>query len=260
VIRLQICASDGEIGERAAELITEASRARPDLVLGVATGSSCLSTYAALERLRAEGSLDLGRAAAFALDEYVGLDPGHPESYAAVIDRTVTAPLGFDPDRVRVPDGFADDLEEACARYEAQLEKAGGVDLQLLGIGSNGHIGFNEPGSSFSTLTHVATLTAETRASNARFFPRPDDVPTRSITEGLATIMRARCIVLIAMGEGKARALAAALEGPIVEECPASILQLHPDVVVFADRSAAVHLGRGSSAPSNRRRSRAPAR
>jgi glucosamine-6-phosphate deaminase len=231
------CAAD-----RIADAIrSSAARGRP-AVLGVATGSSPLGTYAALAARVRAGELDVSGVAAFALDEYVGLDPHHPESYHSVIRRTVTEPLGLDPERVHVPDGAAADLEAACADYERMIEEAGGVDLQLLGIGANGHIGFNEPTSSFASRTRVKTLAPQTRADNARFFGAPDQVPVHCVTQGLGTILDARQLLLVAQGEGKADAVARMIEGPLAGVCPASALQLHRRADVVIDRAAASQL------------------
>ena len=175
----------------------------------------------------------------FALDEYVGLDPAHPESYRSVIAREVIEPLGLDPARIRVPDGRLEGIEHAGEDYEAALAEAGGVELQLLGIGTDGHIGFNEPGSSFASLTRVKTLTEQTRSDNARFFDSIDDVPRHCITQGLGTILRARHLVLLAFGDGKAEAVAGAVEGPLTASLPASAIQLHPHATVVIDEEAA---------------------
>lgn len=230
-----------ELAARAADRVEALVRRKPDAVLGVATGSSPLGLYAELAA-RVRAGLDLSRVRAFALDEYVGLGPADPQSYATVVRENVTEPLGLDPRNVHVPDGTASDLEEACAAYERAIRVAGGVDLQLLGIGSNGHIGFNEPSSSFASRTRVTTLAPSTRADNARFFADPAEVPERSVTQGLATIMAARSILLLAAGPGKAEAIARAVEGPVTEACPASILQRHPAATVIADEEAAARL------------------
>ncbi|MDN4478209.1 glucosamine-6-phosphate deaminase [Demequina sp. SYSU T00039] len=216
-------------------------RARPEFTLGVATGSTPLPVYEGL-RAQAAAGTDFARITAFALDEYVGLPAGHPESYRAVVDREVTVPLGLDPARVNVPDGALDGIETAGDRYEAALAAHGGVDLQLLGIGTTGHIGFNEPGSSFGSLTRVKTLTERTREDNARFFDSIDQVPIHCVTQGLGTILRARHLVLLAFGEGKAEALAAAVEGPVSASMPGSAIQLHPRVTVVVDPAAASRL------------------
>jgi glucosamine-6-phosphate deaminase len=211
-----------------------------DAVLGLATGSTPLPVYEAL-RTRLAG-VDVSQVRGFALDEYVGLDPAHPESYRSVIHREVVEPLGLDPARIRVPDGTLDGIEHHGEIYEAAILEAGGVDLQILGIGTDGHIGFNEPGSSFGSRTRVKTLTQQTREDNARFFDSIDDVPMHCITQGLGTILEARHLVLLAFGEGKAEAVAGALEGPLTASLPGSAIQLHPHVTVVIDEQAASRL------------------
>ena len=227
-------------GALVADAIARAIEARPDAVLGLATGSTPLPVYEAL-RGRLAGT-DLSRVRGFALDEYVGIDPAHPQSYRSVISREVVAPLGLDPARVHVPDGSPAGIEHAGADYEAAIEAAGGVDLQILGIGTDGHIGFNEPGSSFASSTRVKTLTEQTRRDNARFFDTIDDVPMHCITQGLGTILRARHLMLLAFGEGKAAAVAAAVEGPLSASAPGSAIQLHPHATVVLDEAAATDL------------------
>lgn len=231
-------------GELVARHIATRVRAQPDFTLGVATGSTPLPVYSALARERAAG-LDLSDVTAFALDEYVGLPREHPESYHSVIQREVTEPLGLDPSRVHVPDGDEETVATAGQRYEAALLTHGGVDLQLLGIGTDGHVGFNEPGSSLSSSTRIKTLTAQTRADNARFFDTPEEVPTHCITQGIGTILRAGHLVLLAFGAGKADAVAAAVEGPVTASLPGSCLQLHPHVTVVVDEAAATGLELG---------------
>ena len=233
-----IVGSAAEAGQLAADLIGRLVRAAPDAVLGLATGSTPLSTYAAL----AASGLDLGRVRGFALDEYVGLPAGHPESYRSVITREAVEPLGLDPALVRVPGDDGLSLEGAGQRYEAAIYAAGGIDLQILGIGRTGHIGFNEPGSSLASLTRVKTLTEQTRIDNARFFDSVDQVPMHCITQGLGTILRARHLVLLSFGESKAAAVAAALEGPVSASTPGSVVQLHPHVSVIIDEAAAAQL------------------
>lgn len=220
-------------GTLAADAIEALVRDRPDAVLGLATGSTPLTTWSSL----AARGLDLSRVRGFALDEYVGLPPGHPESYRAVISREVVEPLGLTPSLVRVP-ADRGPLETAGQDYERAIIEAGGVDLQILGIGRTGHIGFNEPGSSFASLTRVKTLTASTRLDNARFFDSVADVPRHCVTQGLGTILRARHLVLLAFGEAKAEAVAGAVEGPLTASLPGSAIQLHPHVTVIVDESA----------------------
>jgi glucosamine-6-phosphate deaminase len=224
-------------GALAADAIEGLVRDRPDAVLGLATGSTPLTTWGSL----AARGLDLSRVRGFALDEYVGLPPGHPESYRAVITREVVEPLGLTPELVRVP-ADRGPLETAGEDYERAIVDAGGVDLQILGIGRTGHIGFNEPGSSFASLTRVKTLTASTRLDNARFFDSVADVPRHCITQGLGTILRARHLVLLAFGEAKAEAVAGAVEGPLTASVPGSAIQLHSHVTVIVDEAAASQL------------------
>ena len=224
-------------GAIAADLIEKLVHGKPEAVLGLATGSTPLTTWSAI----ASRGLDLSRVRGFALDEYVGLEPGHPESYHAVIDREVVVPLGLTPELVHVP-GDSGPIETAGDDYERAIIAAGGVDLQVLGIGRTGHVGFNEPGSSFASLTRVKTLTEQTRSDNARFFPSLDDVPTHCITQGLGTILRARHLVLLAFGEAKAETVAGAVEGPVTASHPGSVIQLHQRVTVIVDEAAAAGL------------------
>jgi glucosamine-6-phosphate deaminase len=241
-MEIVILPSAAEVGLLAARKISQLVTRKPDAVLGLATGSSPLAIYAALAAHVRDGSLDTSRVSGFALDEYVGIPAEHPESYAAVIHREVTVPLRLDPARVQVPDGRAADVEQACERYEEAIRAAGGVDLQILGIGANGHVGFNEPTSSFASRTRIKTLTERTRADNARFFDTPDEVPTHCLTQGLGTISDARELLLVAQGPQKAAAVAAAVEGPVTSMCPASILQHHRRVTVMVDEAAAADL------------------
>jgi glucosamine-6-phosphate deaminase len=241
VAEVRIVASPVEGGALIADHIAARVASQPTYTLGVATGSTPLPVYAAL-RERAAAGVDFSRMSAFALDEYVGIPLAHPESYHSVIDREVTRPLGLDPSRVHVPDGSRDGIETAGERYEKALTDHGGVDLQLLGIGTTGHLGFNEPGSSFASLTRVKTLTEQTRRDNTRFFDSLDEVPIHCVTQGLGTILRARHLVLLAFGEGKADALAAAVEGPLSASMPGSAIQLHAHVTVVVDEAAASKL------------------
>jgi glucosamine-6-phosphate deaminase len=233
----------GETAEIAAAVaslsVLEKITARAHGVLGVATGSSPVPLYRALASEIADKDIDLSRISAFALDEYVGIDLAHPESYHSVIDRDVVRPLRLDPSRVHVPHGNAQDLDEASLQYELAIADAGGIDVQIIGIGRNGHIGFNEPGASPESTTRVVDLSEDTLAANARFFNHIEDVPTQAMTQGIGTILRARSIVLMASGDEKAGAVAAAFEGRVDSACPASFLQQHPDVTFYLDRAAA---------------------
>jgi glucosamine-6-phosphate deaminase len=233
-----IVASDAQqAGALAGEAIAALVDRKPDAVLGVATGSTPLSVYAYLAE--AFRNRDVSRVRAFALDEYVGIPREHPESYHSVIARDVTAPLGLTPSLVAVPDGQSADLDSAAVDYDRAIAEAGGVDIQLLGIGSDAHIGFNEPGSSFASRTRVKTLTPQTRADNARYFDTPELVPRHALTQGLGTILDARHLILLAFGSAKAEAVALALEGPLSPMVPATAVHLHPHVTVIVDEAAA---------------------
>ncbi|GAA5199962.1 glucosamine-6-phosphate deaminase [Microbacterium jejuense] len=229
-------------GALVADHIAALVRDNPETVLGLATGSTPLPVYEAL-RTRLDG-VDVSRVRGFALDEYVGIDPAHPESYRSVITREVVEPLGLNPALIRTPDGTPDGIEHHGEEYDAAIREAGGIDLQILGIGTDGHIGFNEPGSSFASITRVKTLTEQTRKDNARFFESVDDVPMHCITQGLGTILRARHLVLLAFGEGKAAAVAGAVEGPLSASLPGSAIQLHARATVVVDEAAASQLTR----------------
>jgi glucosamine-6-phosphate deaminase len=238
-----ICAAAQQVGETAADKVSRvAARVGPEVVIGLSTGSSPLATYADLARRVDAGTLNLTRAFGFALDEYVGLPTGHPQSYAAVINQTVTVPLKMDPSRVHSPDGFADDIAGAATEYEQRIRDVGGMDIIILGIGSNGHIGFNEPTSSLSSRTRIKTLDSQTRADNARFFADPAQVPTHCLTQGLGTIMDARRVVLVAQGKHKAAAIAAMIEGPVSSRRPGSVLQFHQHATIVIDEPAASEL------------------
>ncbi len=226
-------------GGAIAELLSGA----PAAVLGLATGSTPLGVYDDLVRRYELGEVSFAAARGFALDEYVGLPPDHPESYRAVLQREIAGRVDFAPGAVQSPDGWAADLPAACAEYERAIDEAGGIDLQILGVGTDGHIGFNEPTSSLASLTRVKTLTATTRADNARFFGDDvDAVPTHVLTQGVGTIRRAGHLILLAWGAGKAEAVAATVEGPVTSMVPSSALQLHPHATVIVDEAAAADL------------------
>ncbi|MFJ3631939.1 glucosamine-6-phosphate deaminase [Streptomyces sp. NPDC090112] len=230
-------------GELIAEAMAALVRRKPDALLGVATGSTPLPVYEALAAKVAAGEVDASAARICQLDEYVGLPAGHPESYRAVVLREVIEPLGLSEASFMGPDGSAEDIVAACEYYDRALSEAGGVDLQLLGIGTDGHIGFNEPCSSLASRTRIKTLTHQTRVDNARFFGDDmDQVPHHVITQGIGTILDARHLVLLATGEGKAEAVAQTVEGPLSALVPASALQLHRHATVVVDEAAASKL------------------
>ncbi|GAB3265604.1 glucosamine-6-phosphate deaminase [Arthrobacter pigmenti] len=234
-----ILPGSGAIGAAVADAVEALLRRKPDSVLGLATGSSPLPVYDELAWRHAGQGLELSSASAFTLDEYVGLPTGHPQSYREVIRREFTNRVDIDPSHVHSPDGGAEDIPAACAAYEEAIGNAGGVDLQLLGVGTDGHLAFNEPTSSLASRTRIKTLTEQTRKDNARFFDDPDDVPGHVITQGLGTIMEARHVVLIATGGQKAQAVHDLVEGPVSAICPASLLQFHPHATILIDEAAA---------------------
>lgn len=245
IMTVRILDSPEAAGAAGAAVVRDCVQDKPDAVLGFATGSSPLPLYNAL----AETGVDLSRVRGFALDEYVGLPPGDPRSYAAVIQSEVVQRLGLPQGAVQVPDAAAADLDAAARDYEQAIRDAGGVDLQILGIGHNGHVAFNEPGAALDSRTRVEQLAERTRRANARFFDSPDEVPTRCLTQGIGTILDAGHLLLIAHGADKAEIVARALQGPVSPDCPASALQLHPRVTVVLDRAAAAHLT-GTRTPS----------
>ncbi|HUM00012.1 MAG TPA: glucosamine-6-phosphate deaminase [Mycobacterium sp.] len=227
----------------AADALGSLVNRKPTAVLGLATGSSPLPIYDELASRCDAGRISFQQARGFTLDEYVGLPADHPQRYRNVIATVLVSRVDFAPGAVQGPDGLAADIPAACAQYEGAIHRAGGVDLQLLGIGTDGHIGFNEPGSSLASRTRIKTLTRQTRLDNARFFDDDiDHVPTHCLTQGLATIMDARHIVLVATGRRKAEAVHQLVEGPVSAMWPASILQHHPHVTVLLDDAAAQRL------------------
>jgi glucosamine-6-phosphate deaminase len=224
----------------AARIIARLLREKPDAVLGLATGSTPLLLY----RTLIEMNLDWSKVTTFNLDEYIGLPRGHPQTYHSFMWENLFQSINISKDRVHIPDGTAADIPASCADYEARIREAGGIDLQVLGIGTDGHIGFNEPTSSLASRTRIKTLTRQTRQDNARFFGSESEVPQHVITMGIGTIMEARTNLLLAFGANKARAIAQAVEGPITAVNPASVLQMHPVVKVCLDEPAAGELRR----------------
>jgi glucosamine-6-phosphate deaminase len=238
-----VLADAEQIGGLAADAVCALLAGKPDAVLGLATGSSPLPIYDELAARCDAGVVSFARARGFTLDEYVGLPAGHPERYRTVIDNVFVSRVDFVPGAVQGPDGLAADLAAACVQYETAIREAGGVDLQILGLGSDGHIAFNEPASSLASRTRIKTLTHQTRRDNARFFGDDlDAVPTHCLTQGLATIMAARHVIVVATGGGKAEAVQHLIEGAVSAMWPATILQHHPHVTVLLDDAAAHRL------------------
>ncbi|MGB9664535.1 MAG: glucosamine-6-phosphate deaminase [Ignavibacteria bacterium] len=233
-----------EMSKEAAKIVAARLRRKPNLVLGLATGSTPVGLYKELIRLHKEEGLDFSKVVTFNLDEYIGLPPHHDQSYRYFMDINLFNHINIDKRYIHVPNGMADDIEAHCEWYEEQIKKFGGIDLQILGIGANGHIAFNEPGSSLGSRTRIKTLTEQTVKDNARFFKSIDEVPRYAITMGIGTIMEAKEIILLANGKNKADAIKSAVEGPITAMCPASIIQMHRKAYVIVDKEAASKLSR----------------
>lgn len=237
-----VCADQEEAADRVAAEILAAHRRKPDLALGLATGSTPIGVYKRIIQSREETGRDFSRLRTFNLDEYLGLTPGHPQSYRHFMQTHLFSGLNVPPGSIHFPPTEGPDLEAKCAEYERHIEAAGGIDLQLLGVGSNGHIGFNEPASSLASRTQVTVLTEKTIDDNARFYAEGEYQPHVAVTMGVGTIRDAGRILLQAFGAKKAPAIQAAVEGPVSSLCPASALQLHPRVTLYLDRAASSEL------------------
>jgi glucosamine-6-phosphate deaminase len=237
--QIEIAGNATIVAERAAALVVDRVRDRHAVTLGFATGATMGPIYARLVAAARDGDVSFKAVSSFNLDEYVGVAPQSPGSFHAYMQEHLFDHVDIEPGRARIPDGMAGDIAAEAARYEARIAAAGGIDLLLLGIGANGHIGFNEPGSDFASRTREIKLDEATRHANARNFSHPASVPERAITMGIATILEARSILLIATGPEKAAAVAAAIDGPIAQACPASALRLHDNVHIICDEAAA---------------------
>lgn len=229
---------------RAARFVSELVRKKPNCVLGMATGGTPIPLYKELIRLHREEGLDFSQVSTFNLDEYVGLGPTHPQSYRHFMQANLFDHLNIDFHRTHVPDGRALDFETYCRQYEQMIKDAGGIDLQILGVGSDGHIAFNEPGSSLGSRTRLKTLASETIRDNARFFGGEDKVPRLAVTMGVGTILESRCCLFLAFGANKSQAVRDTVEGPITAQVTATALQLHPEVIGIFDEPAAQLLAR----------------
>jgi glucosamine-6-phosphate deaminase len=234
---------DEEISLQAAQLIAGAVRKKPALTLGLATGSTMVGVYKHLVALHKQGSLDFSRVVTFNLDEYLGLPASHPQSFHLFMQENLFAHVNVAPHNIHMPDGtIHGNYDQYCASYEQAIRKAGGIDLQLLGIGRNGHIGFNEPTSSIGSRTRLKVLSKETLDDNSKFFAPGEESPRCAITMGIGTILDARRVLLLATGASKSAAVAKSIEGPIASAVSASALQLHPDVTFLIDDAAASQL------------------
>lgn len=233
-----------DMSRKAANIISAQIITKPDCVLGLATGSSPIGTYDQLVEWYEKGDLDFSKVSSVNLDEYRGLDHNHDQSYYYFMHEHLFDRVNIDPANTNVPDGTEPDAEKECKRYEELIASYGGVDLQLLGLGHNGHIGFNEPAPAFDKVTHCVDLTESTIEANKRFFASADDVPRQAYTMGIGTIMKAKKILVVVSGADKADIVAKAFFGDVTPDVPASILQFHPDVTVVVDEAAAAKLPR----------------
>ncbi|BBI31387.1 glucosamine-6-phosphate deaminase [Cohnella abietis] len=240
-MRFHILPTAADIHEQVADQFCKLLSEQPFSKLGLATGSTPIGIYTSLVRRFRAGEVSFRNATSFNLDEYVGISEDHPESYHSYMDSKLFQHIDLAPGSSYLPNGNATDLQEECSRYDNLLRDAGRIDLQLVGIGHNGHIGFNEPGRSLRSGTHLVKLDESTRQANARFFDRIEDVPTQALTMGMDTILKARTVLLVVTGADKAATVHRALTGPIETECPASLLQLHPDLHVYMDVEAGLH-------------------
>lgn len=242
-MKLVVHRNERDAAQAVAERLAGEMRVRPQLVLGLATGRTPIPLYQRLVSLAAQGRADFGAVSTFNLDEFWRLPPDHPGSYRAFMARHLFGHVRIPSANIHFLDGMARDAAEECARYERAIAAAGGIDVQVLGIGANGHIGFNEPAGTLHARTHLASLKAQTRRANATFFA--DDaaaVPAQALSMGMATILQARAIVLVASGRGKGRAIERMVNGPLTTRLPASFLQVHPDVEIVLDEAAAERL------------------
>jgi glucosamine-6-phosphate deaminase len=232
-----------EISRQAAHLVASAVRKKPGLTLGLATGGTMIRVYKHLVQFHKEGSLDFSRVVTFNLDEYLGLSATHPQSFRYFMQENFFRHVNVDPRNIHIPDGtIRGNFEQYCGSYEESIRKAGGIDLQILGIGRNGHIGFNEPTSSIGSRTRLKVLSQETMDDNSNFFAPGEESPCCAITMGIGTILEAKKIILLATGAAKATAVAKSIEGPIASAVSASALQLHPEVTFIVDEQAASQL------------------
>ena len=243
-MRVVVLSTAADVSRRAAEVIVECVQKKSKAVLGLATGGTPLGTYRELIHEYRAGKISFREVTTFNLDEYVGLGPEHPQSYRKFMREHLFSKADFDAANCHVPDGLAGDYEQYCESYEQKIRDSGGIDLQLLGIGTDGHIAFNEPGSSLASRMRLKALTERTRVDNSRFFEDGEEVPYLAVTMGVGTILEARRILLLATGANKANAVRAFIEGPVTAQITASALQLHPHVTVLLDEPAAEWLQR----------------
>lgn len=237
-MKICVCKDYDEMSRVAADIIADVINTKPECVLGLATGDTPKGTYKKLAERCAEGALDFSRVTSVNLDEYYPISPDNDQSYHYFMNEQLFKHVNIDVKKTAVPDGSAKDADEACRAYEEHIDSLGGIDIQVLGIGRNGHVGFNEPADELCAVTHLTSLTEDTIDANSRFFDNPADVPRHAITMGIGSIFKARKVIILANGEGKAEAIRATVCGGINTHVPASLLQLHPDVTVICDEKA----------------------
>lgn len=238
-MKLVIAKDYEDMSKIAAEEMAETIKENPEAVLGLATGGTPVGMYKELIKMNKEGKIDFSKITSVNLDEYVGLDGEHDQSYRYFMNTNLFNHINIDKNNTYVPNGKAEDIEKECREYDERIKELGGIDVQLLGIGNNGHVGFNEPANELSLGTHLTGLTESTIEANARFFEKKEDVPTKAVTMGLGGIMKAKKIILVASGEGKAEIIKKLVKGKITTQVPASMLQMHNNVVVIVDEAAA---------------------
>lgn len=235
------CASYDEASAEAYKLMLERMSTKADIILGLPTGSTPLGLYNCMANGYRRGDFDYKAVITFNIDEYAGMNRSDPDSYFHFMQKNLFEHINIPAQNVNIPSGIGD-LEANCLDYDRRIAEAGGIDLQILGVGGNGHIGFNEPGTPFESTTHIISLKDETRAANARFFSSLDLVPRQAVTMGIKMMMNAREIIFIASGEEKAEAMYKTVHGEITPDCPSSVLQLHPNITIFVDQAAAARL------------------
>ncbi|MBZ4645461.1 MAG: glucosamine-6-phosphate isomerase [Clostridia bacterium] len=237
-----ICKNYDEMSNIAADMVISQVRQKPDSVLGLATGSTPIGMYKKLIQMYKAGQADFSQVKTFNLDEYYKIDKDNPQSYNYYMHENFFKHVNINPQNIHIPNGSAENAKEECSNYDKMIEQSGGIDLQVLGIGVNGHIGFNEPATELNSKTHLTRLSIDTIRANARFFDSIDQVPTQAITVGMATILKAKKIILLISGKNKAEIMGKILNGKITTNIPASLLQLHPDTTIIVDEEAAYKL------------------
>jgi len=238
MIKVIVCENYEEMSKKSAEMILNQVNQKPDSILGLATGSTPVGMYKELIEMNKSGKLDFSKVSTFNLDEYYPIKHTDDQSYYYFMNDNLFSHINIDPAKTNIPNGEAEDAEAECERYEKIIEESAGVDIQILGIGQNGHIGFNEPDEKLNTKTHLTGLTEDTIEANSRFFESIEDVPTAAITMGIETIMKAKKIILLASGKNKLDAVSKLMNNDIDTSCPATMLKLHPDVTLICDKEA----------------------